>query len=363
MNFYLDESGHNGGVSEKSYATAFDGQRIFTLAAIGLDGVEDKVASGLQKITKKHNVNLTELKASKLYKKKPNFFTDVFSLIKKEGCPIFIEAVDRKYFISTNIVSSLVMPVYSLEKETRETNFIRNVFAEYIFHNVPDNIYSNFLNLCSEPSGKILKEFLNDFIYVLENDKNEVSCALQNSLEMTLNDVNENILDDSDSDINAFLPIPDIGKRGKEVWMLPNLSSFTNIYARINLFMEKDLSNVKIFHDEQLQYDDIIEKAKRDVENFSTEKFGFVSESSDYQFTESANLFFRQSHTSIGIQISDLLAGFTMRYIRNILCHESEESTHSEANKILMSMNQENIGVGLNMVLSARDAELINSFS
>ena len=50
--------------------------------------------------------------------------------------------------------------------------------------------------------------------------------------------------------VRAFLPVPDQGKKAKSFWILPNLSSFTNIYARINLMHGGEIRGLRIFHDE-----------------------------------------------------------------------------------------------------------------
>ena len=47
-----------------------------------------------------------------------------------------------------------------------------------------------------------------------------------------------------------FLPSPDLNRHNKQIWMLPNLSSFTNIYARINLFRRRKLTDVHLVHDQ-----------------------------------------------------------------------------------------------------------------
>ena len=299
-------------------------------------------------------INSKELKASTLYKKKPQFITEVFSTIKNEGWPVFVEVVDKKFMLTANIINCLVFPGYCFELETRESNFIRNTFAEYLFLNAPDVLYDEFLYLCAHPSKKGVNQLIDNFIAELSKNLNEVSGALMHSLSMTKDDVGES------DDLSVFIPIPDAGKHGKPVWMLPNLSSFTNLYARVNLYMKGKLSDVQIFHDEQLQFDGIIEAAKIDVEGFPSEKFGFVSDSTDYQFNDTANLFFKASHESFGIQIADLIAGFVMRFISQRLKDEPIGTTVYDAHRLLMTMNREEIGVGMNMVMSARDANQIN---
>ncbi len=354
MHFFLDESGNTGGTSKNALQSSFGGQRIFTLAAIGAPD-EEHLIDTLSPLLERFNIHSKELKASTLYKKKPQFIAEVFSTIKREGWPVFIEAVDKKFMLAANIVNCLVLPGYCFESETREINFIRNSFAEYLFLDAPDVLYDEFLNLCEHPSREGVSNLLDHFIAELSKHRNEVSGALIHSLSMTKDDVKER------DDISVFVPMPDTGKHGKQVWMLPNLSSFTNLYARINLYLKGKLSEVQIFHDEQLQFDRIIEAAKMDVEGFPAEKFGFVSDSTDYKFNDTANLFFKTSHESFGIQIADVIAGFVMRFISQQLKEEPIEKTILDTHKLLMTLNREEIGVGMNMVMSARDANLINT--
>lgn len=356
MEFYLDESGSTGGISQQSFENTYGGQKIFTLAAIGIaTDIDKKIFPLLQR----YKIQAKELKASKLYKRKPEFIVEVFKLIKDENWPIFIEAVDKKFMLTANIVNCLVLPGNCFKAETRETNYIRNVFVEYLYAYAPDEVYIHFLKLCTEPSANGLIDLIEEFIGALQNSKNDVSSAIIQSLSMTLDDVKESIIGKGE-DISEFLPIPDTGKHGKTIWMLPNLSSFTNIYARINLFLKGDLSDVKIFHDEQLQFDDIIAKSKHDLESISPEGFGFISDSSDYKLNMSANLFFKASHDFLGIQFADLIAGYFRLYIEEIRTGEPIDASIRDAHKILMTMNHQEIGVGLNMVMSSTDTNRIN---
>ena len=305
----------------------------------------------------KYRVKSTEFKASTFYKKRPAFLRELFALIKKEQWPIFIEIVDKKFMLSANIVNSLVLPAHSFLAETPQTNYVRNIFAEYIFHHTEDHLFDRFLTICEEPSRTELIAVIDKFIAHFSNYEIDVSFALIHSLLLTKEDLQKPLISE---DIANFLPGTDISKRGKTLLMLPNLSSFTNIYARMNLFMKGDLSDVQIFHDEQLQFDEIIEKAKFDVENFPHSEYGYISSNSDYHFRETAKLLFKVSHDSLGIQVADAVAGFSRRYFDDV---QNERSIHpelKEAQRILMSMNNQRIGIGLNMVTSAHDADKIN---
>jgi hypothetical protein len=112
----------------------------------------------------------------------------------------------------------------------------------------------------------------------------------------------------------SFLPPPDNSKRAKKIWLLPNFSAFTNIYARINKYHRQHINGVTLVHDQQLQLDEILKDAKRSTETVGSIEF---TPYSDYSFTESAVLEFSGSNECIGIQCADLLAGTVMRYFRD----------------------------------------------
>ena len=95
-----------------------------------------------------------------------------------------------------------------------------------------------------------------------------------------------------------FLPIPDLSKAAKPCWILPNLSSFTNLYARINLFRAREMRGVRIIHDEQLQYDHILDQGKRASEDFAELGLTWPLRHADYSFVERGELVFSSSDAS-----------------------------------------------------------------
>jgi hypothetical protein len=96
--------------------------------------------------------------------------------------------------------------------------------------------------------------------------------------------------------------------------MLPNLSSLTNLYARLNLFHKRKLAGITLVHDQQLQLDEILRQAMEAAERMQEDAF---TPHSDYRFTETANLEFSASNRNVGIQCADVLAGTVMRYFRD----------------------------------------------
>lgn len=57
----------------------------------------------------------------------------------------------------------------------------------------------------------------------------------------------------------------------------------------------------------------------------------------------------------MGIQVADVIAGFNRRYLEDIQDQRAVGSQLMKAQRILMTMNNENVGAGINMVMAPRD--------
>ena len=139
--------------------------------------------------------------------------------------------------------------------------------------------------------------------------------------------------------------------------MLPNLSSFTNIYARINHFSDQEVDGITMVHDEQLQFDEIIELNKKIMESrFSDTSLSYRF--SNYAIKQTASLVFHPSHGRIGVQVADVLAGFVMRYVQDRLSRNTELNLQQEqAFYDLSQFTNPELGLGINFVLADRDME------
>lgn len=152
-----------------------------------------------------------------------------------------------------------------------------------------------------------------------------------------------------------FLPPPDRNKFSKQVWMLPNLSSFTNIYARINLFRGRKLKGVRLVHDQQLEVEEILRDAKRTAERMKDSGFEAFTPSADYMFHEQASLEFAASHESIGIQVADVVAGTVMHFFRDR--QRNPEKIHPDVDRVMQKLRQHSdasTAFGMNQVVPRR---------
>jgi hypothetical protein len=150
-----------------------------------------------------------------------------------------------------------------------------------------------------------------------------------------------------------FIPVPDSSKRNKSIWMLPNVSSFASIYARINLYLNGKMSKVRIFHDEQALFDEIIVHNKELMESLDMSSAISIP-TANYNIHESSSLIFAKSHENSAIQVSDLLAGLAARYVQDkIGGHKTSQEIVEAYNGILRISNPYR-GLGINLVTTSK---------
>ena len=350
MDYYLDESGNTGDLSRTNAELTFGGQPVFSLAAIGIDD-ELKLTTELESLRKKHNVKAEELKLSQILKKKPKFALDAIELIAKNKHPFFIEIVDKKYQLAISITNALVMPSVFAPTQDEKSVYVMNVFADYIYHNFPDDIIFSFVQTMDGPSNERTDLLFDKLISYTKNLRDEVGKALVTMLIESKDDLKTASEMEGAIAYKHFLPIPDIGKRDQEVWILPNFGSFTNIYARINLQSKGKLDDSKFIHDTQAHFDEITEHAKSQMEGLNAERMGYHPPYSDYNLTENANLFFRKSHESTGVQLADIMAGLSMRWYLSHLDKERPDTfVLDESIRMLYNCSDARIGTGINLV-------------
>jgi hypothetical protein len=356
MHYYLDESGNTGDISLTKPELDFGGQPVFALACVGLID-PFAVENYINILKKKHNILSTELKTTSLYNKKPNFIKDVLEYIEEKNIPFFIEIVDKKYLLAINIVNHYVMPHYFSTPRNEISIIVKNQFSDFIYQQFPDSIFNDFINLCKEPSNIKVLEYFRILIRYLNQNPCEISQRVLMHVKQNLDKCYYMIIKEGDDLYERFVPIPDINKKGDLVWMLPHYSSFTNIYARINLFHKGNLSNVTITHDEQAHFDEIIKNAKVATESIGEYVPSFVTPNANYNFTNSAPLFFADSKGNIGIQIADILSGFSMRFTSDYISKKEICLDKQKSFDILFNCGNGRIGVGMNFVISGNCAE------
>lgn len=118
--YYLDESGNSGDLIKSNFSLNFGGQPLFSLSCVGIDD-EERMALKLFELKEKYDVD-SELKSSEIYTEKPNFFLELVEYLVQNRVPILIELVDKKFCVIANLISSLIIPIYSEIDKTHGQN-------------------------------------------------------------------------------------------------------------------------------------------------------------------------------------------------------------------------------------------------
>ncbi len=352
LNYYIDESGNSGDVLSTGEGFDFYGQPVFSLACIGIDDTQ-KLDEFISELRKNHRIQSSELKSTSIYRKKPKFIGDLVDFLGRENIPIFIEVVDKKYFISANLVNCHVMPAYSSPPETPESQMARNHCADFIYYNAPRSVFNKFISACKSPSNESLVESFQEIRSFAKNyfPVNDLSDFILKCIEESINDYNE-LMSENEAYLK-FIPIPDFSKREKSIWMLPNLSSFTNVYARINLYLNGNVSEARIIHDEQAHFDEIIAANKKLMEELDMSNAVAIS-TARYSFSGAASLEFSESHKHSPIQIADILAGMAMRYVQENIEGVISRPEIIAAYDGILRMSNPYRGVGINLMTTAK---------
>lgn len=354
--FYLDESGHSGDMVNSGDGFDFKGQPYFVLAAVGVSN-EVALATHLAELRALHKIPEGELK-SKSLTSKPKFVADVIDYLLSINVPMFIEVVDKRYFICTNITSFQLLPGWMGFPEGPSTMYIRNAMADFLCSEATDQLLDTFVRACLDPSEeRLLQSF--SFLQALGNSylnvpgKGEIAKGLVMMVEEARGEYQEL----REGDVEAylrFLPPPDHNRRGKRVWMLPNLTSFTNIYARLNRYSKRNLDGIHIVHDQQFEIEDILRLGKATAESLTQANKLPYTPHSDYIFENSATFTFTRSHEGVGVQLADIVAGAVMRYFRDSQ-HLVPDGVVSQVVKRLIASFDPRTSCGVNQVVATQD--------
>lgn len=354
MDFFIDESGNSGDLIHAGRRLDFDGQPIFTLTAVGIPDV-DAGGAEVERLKQRHRVGGVELKSSALAGR-PAFVLDLVALVLDADWPLFVEVVDKRYVLCATIVSVQLLPPVEGVDEGPDLMFVRNTMADWLWLHAPDATLMAFIEACRTPCDATLGTVLGALASVpIENDNHEpeVAMAIRECALQARAEYEEQRSHDPEAHLR-FLPLADLNKRGRPVWLLANLSSLTNIYARINRYCGQALACERLVHDEQLQFDSILADAKTATEALRDRARTFYTPNSDFEFLEAAPLIFASSRYSVGLQLADVLAGFVMRHVRDLTAGRSVDPASVEAFRRLLIGSDAARGVGVNFVLPTR---------
>lgn len=355
---YIDESGHTGDLMTSDDAFDFNGQPHFVLAAVG--PIEPEQAETLlADVVARHRLKMREVKSDAL-SKRPAVARDLAASLREQGVPLFIEAVDKVFYLVMSIVNNQILPPSAGMLLDEVDRYVRNQVADFLYQSLPDASLKTFIDACRKDTPEAVRASLESLLVWTQkadadDEKRMLLEFIGKNLVASIDDFETALVSDS-MGYRRFLPLPDTGKRNAIYWALPNYSSLTNLYARINLYRQGRLHDMTMVHDEQTQYDEVLREAKAAVERFidTTE---YVHPGADYAFGETAELSFATSAKTPGLMIADVIAGHVRRVLRE---HMAEQPIHDVALDALLEIwDAEDIerGVGLNLVLPTAAVE------
>lgn len=313
--YYIDESGNTGDLTAAKIEIYVKDQRMFTLAAVGCD-LDQPFKDRFEALKAAHRMQSSEVKSKQAYGR-PQFVSGLLDLLEERGCPIFIEAVDKHYFVIANIMDRIVVPYVGECDFQPRTLWMKGVMADHMAVYGPPELAHAFIACCQSRDYFEIRDFYKQIIRWAQTSRLPTEGVADAFVRFTRDSLKDFRKLPKAKAVERALPIPDTSPKGKVLWVLPNLTSFTHIYARINRFLEKQVTGVTLFHDEQLQFGDVLLQNKGLMEGFTAQDMKLSLMTTDFEFSASAKLEFLRSHDSIGIQIADVLAGFTARYIQD----------------------------------------------
>lgn len=351
---YIDESGHSGDMINSGNAYDFKGQPYFALAGIGLEDGHDWEGH-TNELRSRHRIPAGELK-SKSLTAKPRFSAEVIHGLLDQHAPLFIEVVDKRFFICINITSFQLLPPCLGYHESVEFHFLKNTVADFLYFHASERVLNTFVASCLAPGDATLRASF-AMLRDMATDRGYTGAAAHIAQGVA------HMAQEAEAEYgeqrkkggeawSRFLPPPDLNKHAKQVWMLPNLTSFTSIYARMNRYYGRRLARIRLVHDQQLEVENILRQGKVTAENLSRSVDLPYTPQSDYRFEEEASIEFAQSHEAIGVQLADIVAGTVMRYFRDTDAGTPVSSELRTAMMRLIDEGDERRGYGLNQVVA-----------
>lgn len=333
MKYYIDESGNTGDLIMTENNFNFGSQKYFTLACIGFEEHRlIKLEEFTMELRKKYKIQSRELKFGKMkgiFGKKIGFILELLKYIEEDS-KIFIEIVDKKYIIATNIVNCLINPPYfQPTQNTEEAKKLHLLLAQWVYDFVPNGFFINFSNISRNPSQDGLEKLFSNLEKIVKKTNTELTEGVLGNIKESIDDYEIMKKQHKESHktkreaYTYFLPLPDNNKRGELIGILPHITSFTNIHARLNFYYNNDLSSISIIHDNQAHFDEIIEHYHKTAikENDNVDKI-FENERANFSFTSITSLEFQDDKNQIGLQVADIFAGFTNKAVDYIINDE-----------------------------------------
>lgn len=356
MNYFFDESGSTGDLINEKFDLGFFSQPIFAHVGIGVDEGTN-IEYVLDEIKKKHDVSGVELKSQDIYFKKPELMFDLVKYIVDERLPFLCEVVDKKYTIATSMVTHLIVP--PMQDETDGKNqYIRNILADFISLNAPEECFKLFFKTCITPTEENLLATMDSLrIFFSESheelqDENLTTIMIDETID-EYRKAKEEI--GEQEALKIFIPIPDFDSNHNTISILAHVHCFYNLLARLNKYHCRDWDDVILFHDTQNEFATTLHYCIENIKTIDPTNIPPIL-NADFHIEDDIRLNFIDSKDKSAIQIADIIAGFLNRYINGLMYKRLEinQIYHNIFNMLLICNRLPHPSpLGINFVLPA----------
>lgn len=296
----------------------FHGQPYFVLGSFGLTEYGD-FEQRIEHLIGKHNINLDELKGTRIYKRsKYGFFREVLQYLFTNDIPIFIELTDKRFFLATSLLDNVIVSAPLLVRLTEEMIRYHHAWADYLFHNLSDEAFILFCQAARVPSREAFESLLERLSDEFEDPQDKMSVMLHSLLKDSIEIYREMIEEQNTPrpPHSYFLPPPDLGKGSDIYALLPQTPSFANICARAEAYRDRrGIPRIRFIHDEHSYFDEILEFNLGFLQEFGDTVTlpPSLANRSHFKVTDRSDISFQRSRDSLFIQVADVLAGFVYR--------------------------------------------------
>jgi len=313
---FIDESGNSGDAA----IAGIQQQKYFALSAVNLDHETEAAIIDIVRFFRKNkNLQQSELKSTNTYDSQIQLTTEIIRILVQGDIPIWTELMDKQYHIACNLNTFSIIQNWATELTPEVRQFLISS-ADYIYDNFLLEEFNPFIQACKFPTlDNVVRLYKYLRFRILQFGESEYKSSYLFLIDKYL----EELADPSNTwGPEKYLPVPDYLKNGKILTMLPYVPAFSNLLARVN----KSLSSTgeigaKLIHDEQLQFDNIITDYKNFLENKMQSRWMEQATiiNADFLLLRKHILEFQNSKSSIGLQIADIVAGFSARASSQIL--------------------------------------------
>jgi len=315
---YIDESGNTGEVLSRNNQFNFTTQPYYTLAGLLVNAdIDSELREFSNRLKSHYRIGAVELKASSLYETKPGFIEELVTFIADRDVPVFVEIMDKVYYLNIQIVEYFLLPFHS--NQITDSLIARKQFiVSHIGRFLNSACYQFVVDAVKSYSNESLELCYEQLIIHFENHNSAESKLLKSSVEQTRLDYLRIKLRDPQKALKKFLPIPDKNPKDRLIHLLPNYPAFTSLLARAEKYrVNNNLSPLYIIHDEQKQFGNIFESAFQEMKKLDTTKLlenSKISAITQYNISPQTTLSFQDSSSDILLQVADILSGFVMRF-------------------------------------------------